>query len=212
MANAKTLLRKITIQQALENKDDLSLFVMPQLKEPGNINLTVNNNGVRTGVVIPTSFIPVDMAFFTEREALLRDVTFRRLVAAGIIAIVDTKQAQELIQNHPNAQREQKRILQANVDYDVKGAASDTVEYIDRRDTNKGPALLKDNEQDEGANISPFAVGVVDRVASGSEDIGDIIADIESYFNNLQIPDLEFIVSNVEDATLKQAVMDMIEQ
>lgn len=211
MAKPKVILRKVTIQAALDNKNDMHLFVMPQVKTPGNINLTVVNAGQRVAVVVPTTFIPVDMALFTERESLLRDQVFRRLVARGDIAIINSDDANKLIEEHPNAQRELQRILSANSDFDVaKTGDADTVEYIDRRsEQQKTPALVEE-EEEKGLDINPFVVGVVNRAAA-SEDVADIIADIESRFNTLNVQDLEFIVNNVEDATLKQAVMDMIE-
>jgi len=112
-------MRKLTVAQALQDKDDIHLFVMNIQKPDGNINLTVKgDDGTNQSVVIPKTFIPLDMGLFINRDNMLNNQIFRRLVARGdAVVIVNTEDAINAIENYPSARKELKRILSENNTY-----------------------------------------------------------------------------------------------
>lgn len=203
--NNKNLMRKLTVPEAIGRKDDISLYVMNVVKPGGNINLTVKGeDGTPQSVVIPKTFIPVDMSLFINRSNLLNNQVFRVLVVRGDIAIVHPEDAEIAIAGHPNAQKEQKRILSSNTDYDIAGGGQ-TSTHIEMRDTG---GSLTQRVESNASNISPFAAGIVSRASS--EDVADLMMDIEANRDSLTTDDLEFIATSVEDATLKQFIIDQL--
>jgi hypothetical protein len=201
----KALMRKLTVPEALK-RDDLCLYVMNIVKPGGNINLTAKGeDGQMQSVVIPKTFIPVDMTLFINRANLLNNQIFRQLVVRGDVVIVHPDDAEKAIEAHPNAKKEQKRILSSNTDYDVAGGAAGNSGYIEMKDTG---GSLQQRVESDASNISPFAAGIVSRAAS--EDVADLMMDIEANRDTLSTDDLEFIATNVEDATLKQFIVDQL--
>lgn len=201
----KALMRKLTVPEALK-RDDLCLYVMNIVKPGGNINLTAKGeDGQMQSVVIPKTFIPVDMTLFINRANLLNNQIFRQLVVRGDVVIVHPDDAEKAIEAHPNAKKEQKRILSSNTDYDVAGGAGGNSGYIEMKDTG---GSLQQRVESDASNISPFAAGIVSRAAS--EDVADLMMDIEANRDTLSTDDLEFIATNVEDATLKQFIVDQL--
>jgi len=204
---SKVRLRLITLQAAQADTAELSLFVMNRTKPAGNINMTVTgDDGISQTVVIPTTFIPVDMSNFVSKAALLRSTVFRRLVASGSVVLVDPNNARDAIENDPRAAREAKRLVSINaavnstddpgfIEMDSSGAVSEE----------KRAQATAGDEEDAGQQINPFAIGIVSRANSG-DDIADLICDLESHAHTLEIVDFDYIMTNVSDQTLKSWV------
>lgn len=203
-----SMMRRMTVMEALADKSP-HLFIMNRVEEDpklvaGNINLNVkSDDGGMTVIVIPATFIPVDMSLFISKANLLNNQAFRRLDASDKISIIHPDDAQNAIASNPRAQKEVKRIL--NINSAHGGRTTDGPEMIEMKaregaagDTNLAPLQ----------NVNPFAIGIVQR--SSTEDVADLMADIESRAHSLEISDLEYIASHVEDASLKQFVVDLV--
>ena len=203
------LMRRMTVMEAMADPSP-HLFIMNRVQEDpklvaGNINLNVkSDDGGMTVIVIPSTFIPVDMSLFISKENLLKNQAFRRLDAADKISIIHPEDAQNAIASNPRAQKEVKRILNIN---SAHGG----------RTNNDGPEMIEMKAR-EGAsgdtdltplqNVNPFAIGIVKRAQT--EDVADLMADIESRAHTLEISDLEYIASHVEDASLKTFIVDLV--
>jgi len=198
-------MRKLTVAQALADKDDIHLFVMNIQKPDGNINLTVKgDDGTNQSVVIPKTFIPLDMGLFINRENMLNNQIFRRLVARGdAVVIVNTDDAHSAIENNPSAKKELKRILSENNTYQV-------AEEDDGFITMKATTSVSPDKQEHIPNTSPFAMGIVQQAGEPNADMADLMLDIEGRLPDLSLNDLEFICASVEDASLKQWIVDQI--
>ena len=109
---SKALMRPLTVTQALvDHKDDLALYVMNRTKPAGNINLTVlGEDGTQQSIVIPKTFVPIDMTLFAPRSNLLKNKHFRQLCQLGEIAIAHPDDAEAAIQNSPKAKQEIQRL------------------------------------------------------------------------------------------------------
>lgn len=198
------MMRRQTVAEALADKSP-HLFVMNRVKPEGNINMNaLGDDGVMTAIVIPTTFIPLDMTLFISRENLLKNMVFRRLEASGKIAIINPEDAIAAIEGEPRAKKELDRILNVNNEHGGR-LSSEREELIEMRATSQGSG---DTNLAPLQNINPFAIGIVQRATS--EDVADLIADIESRAHTLEVSDLEYIAQNVEDKTLKQFVVDYV--
>lgn len=203
------LMRRMTVMEAMADPSP-HLFVMNRVEEDpklvaGNINLNVkSDDGGMTVIVIPATFIPVDMSLFISKENLLKNQAFRRLDAADKISIIHPEDAQNAIASNPRAQKEVKRIL--NINHAHGGRTTEGgPEMIEMRATSAGAG---DTDLTPLQNVNPFAIGIVQRAQT--EDVADLMADIESRAHSLEISDLEYIASHVEDASLKTFIVDLV--
>lgn len=201
---SKVQMRKLLLREAeatLEN--DSSLYVMNRTNDPvGAINLTaVGAGGTRIPVVIPNTFIPVDMSNFVPKENLLRDATFRRLVQSGVVILINSEDAERAISANPRAEKEQQRIYSVNSELQEDETPGTVT--IGGDDVKTEKKVVTENE------VSPFALGVVQRLNEGSENSADIISDIEARAYSLKPADFEYISNNVSDSDVKQFVQEL---
>ena len=196
-------MRKILLKDA-EASSDKSLYVMNRTDVPGAINLTATAaNGHRVPVVIPNTFIPVDMSNWVPKENLIQDPTFRRLVQSGAVFLINTEDAERAIASNPRAEKEQQRIYAINAQLAGDGDKAGTVEITGSREK-QAKKVVTEND-----NVGPFALGIVQRSKEGNEDVSDIISDIEARAYSLKPNDLDYIANNVSSSEIKQFVQEL---
>lgn len=196
----KAKLKLLTVPQAEQSKDS-RLFVVNRTNNPlGNINITVvGDDGQKTTVVVPATFIPFDMSNYISKQALLRAPEFRKLVANKLIVLADPEESVAFIESSARAQREQKRLLSSNVNSD------EGEEFV----------TIDDNVREVKANVpeleaQPFILAIIDR--ENSEDAGDLITELDARSANLKMADVEYLMANTKQATIKQWAADMIRE
>jgi len=209
MTQAKALMRPLTVTQAIQRGDDLALYVMNRTKPAGNINLTVQGeDGTMQSIVIPKTFVPIDMTMFAPRKSLLTNRHFRQLCQLGEIAIAHPDDAETAIQASPKAKQEIQRVLQMNAsdkDHSVP-------EMLEMRTDIAPPALPQAPvASPETFQPSPFAAGIVNRSFQEGEDMADLMDDIRMRRDELSFDDMNYIANNVEDVTLKQFIADNLD-
>jgi hypothetical protein len=206
---SKALMRPLTVTQALvDHKDDLALYVMNRTKPAGNINLTVlGEDGTQQSIVIPKTFVPIDMTLFAPRSNLLKNKHFRQLCQLGEIAIAHPDDAEAAIQNSPKAKQEIQRVLTMNAGSD----SSAMPEMLEMR-TDVAPPVQQQApiHNEESYSPTPFVAGIVNRALLEGEDMADLMDDISMRGDELTFDDLTYIANNVEDQTLKMFIADMI--
>jgi hypothetical protein len=205
---ATALMRPLTVTEALK-RDDLELYVMNRTKPAGNINLTIKGeDDTMQSIVIPKTFVPIDMTMFAPRKNLLLNKHFRQLQQLGQIAIAHPEDAAAAIQASPKAQAEIQRVMQMN----ASGNETFVPEMLEMR-TDIAPALPPAQapmENEETYQPSPFAAGIVNRAGLEGEDMADLMGDIEMRRDELSIDDMNYIANNVEDVTLKTFIADLL--
>lgn len=196
----KAKLKLLTVPQA-EQMADSRLYVVNRTNNPlGNINITVvGDDGQKTTVVVPATFIPFDMSNYISKQALLRAPEFRKLVANKLIVLADPEESVQFIESSARAQREQKRLLSSNVNSD------EGEEFV----------TIDDNVREVKANVpeleaQPFILAIIDR--ENSEDAGDLITELDARSANLKLADVEYLMANTKQATIKQWAADMIRE
>lgn len=206
---SKALMRPLTVTQALvDHKDDLALYVMNRTKPAGNINLTVlGEDGTQQSIVIPKTFVPIDMTLFAPRANLLKNKHFRQLCQLGEIAIAHPDDAENAIQASPKAKQEIQRVLTMNAGSD----SSAMPEMLEMR-TDVAPTVQQQApiHNEETYNPTPFVAGIVNRALLEGEDMADLMDDISMRQDELSFEDMTYIANNVEDQTLKQFIADML--
>ena len=208
-AKATALMRPLTVTQALQRENDVELYVMNRTKPAGNINLTIlGEDGTPQSIVIPKTFVPIDMSLFAPRANLLKNKHFRQLCQLGQIAIAHPEDAAAAIEASPKAKQEIQRVLNMNAHgSDVEQAPA----MLEMR-TDIAPTVQPSQapmETPEAFQPSPFAAGIVNR-AGLDEDVADLMEDIEMNRDQLTLEDLTYIANNVEDQQLKLFLADMI--
>jgi len=73
-----------------------------------------------------------------------------------------------------------------------------------------GSAPVSPDKQETMPNLSPFAMGIVQQAGEPNADVADLMLDIEGRLPDLTMNDLEYICASVEDASLKQWIVDQI--
>lgn len=94
----------------LEHSKDSSVWVRNVAVPPGNINMSMNDGqGTSIVVIVPITFICVDLTTQATKSAILMAPTFRRMLASGRLKLMRSEEAEEMMQN-PEAQREASRL------------------------------------------------------------------------------------------------------
>uniref|UniRef100_A0AB39CE64 Uncharacterized protein n=1 Tax=Pseudomonas phage HRDY3 TaxID=3236930 RepID=A0AB39CE64_9VIRU len=201
------LMRPLTVTEALK-RDDVPLYVMNRTKPAGNINLTVKGDDeTLQSIVIPKTFVPIDMTLFAPRKNLLLNKHFRQLCQLGEIAIAHPDDAEAAIQASPKAKQEIQRVLQMN----ASDKESNVPEMLEMR-TDIAPPVSPQApvQNEESYNPTPFVAGIVNRALNEGEDMADLMDDISMRRDELNFDDLNYIANNVEDVTLKQFIADLL--
>ena len=188
-------LKLLTISQS-EKSDDSQLFVLNRIKPRGNINITVTLDGERRTVTIPIASCPIDITTMTTKKSMLSSPEFRRLHARGFIQIASTESAEELFMTDKKAQAELNRVYDALGTGDLGGVTpmipEDSGVHVDN-------STINDAEN----AVSPLVLSVVTR-ASGDENVEGLIQDLEAQMDVIANDELQYIVSNSTNSTLKE--------
>lgn len=87
----------------------MSVYVQNRHSMSLSFNIEQANGNQKT-VLIPKTYIPIDLSFYAKPEVIRESPDYRRLVARGWIKEIESKEAKELLSN-PEAQLELNRLL-----------------------------------------------------------------------------------------------------
>lgn len=190
---AKVKFDTITIVTSERNKEDSRLFVLNRSNPAGNINFNVTDgSGGRIVITLPLTACPVDLSNFAEKEAILKNPDFRRLVARNFIVLVDNDQAYKFITEDDRGIKETRRIygvIEEGIDSEIEmqlGESSDVESEAERLGI-------------ESSN--PFIQNIVLR--SVEEDADDLVSEVESKIHTLRKADILYIASHAKNVDLK---------
>ena len=168
----------ITLKQLEQEKDSTALWVVNRTNPRGDLNITMPDGlGGNTIIVIPVTWIPMDLTTQATRDSLVKSPIVRRLVTKGAIGIIDEDQA-ELIMEAEDAKEEADRVYSVE-----RSIASDPLL--------KSPEIEKIEDEQSG-KISGFAMNIVgieleeDKVLSMIRNQGDVLTK----------EDFEYIATN----------------
>ena len=201
---SKVSFKAITIRAA-EEENDSRLFVLNRCNPLGNINMNVtSSNGEKHVITLPISPCPIDMTNWCEKNDILRTPIFRRLVAAGHIAIIETAQAADFVENDPRGQRETRRIFKANTEGDQFLNGNDGT--IESTFSTAAPKTLAEEVGAQAPDI--FIESIV--VRSKSEDADDLISELDSRLNTLTLNDIEYLSNHAHAPAIKAWAVEVL--
>lgn len=191
-------LRRLTIRD-VEKSEESSLYVINQAKpQRGNINITITGHGGEKHTIqAPATYIPIDLSNQLEKELILRNPNFRRIVAAGQIAIVHHEDAEAFLQR-PEVQREFQKIYGDHASL----IQSSSVKV----DSSQSSVVVGEETMEDRAladNIAPFIVNMVSRAESG-ENPNDLIAELDSQLTSLDADSVRFLADNTTVPQIKE--------
>lgn len=200
---AKVKFNLISIRDA-EVSDDSRLFVLNRSNPAANVNFNITDSaGARQVITVPVTSAPVDLANFAEKVSVLRDPTFRRLVAKGLFKLVEPNQAQEFIDTDPRGIAETKRI------YEVIEEGNDPILGVDVAGDESHARSLSEKLGVQSEN--PFVENIVGR-SKGEEDPADLISEIDGKLHTLSLADLEYISKHAGHADIKSYAAEQLEE
>lgn len=167
-----------TLKQLEQEKDSIALWVVNRTNPRGDLNITMPDGlGGNIIIVIPVTWIPMDLTTQATRDSLVKSPIFRRLVTKGAIGLIDEAQA-ELIMEADDAKEEADRVYSVE-----RSIASDPLL--------KSPEIEKIEDEQSG-KISGFAMNIIgidleeDKVLSMIRNQGDVLTK----------EDFEYIATN----------------
>jgi hypothetical protein len=178
----------VTLKAIEADKESSSLWVVNKTKPRGVLNVSMPDGlGGTVVMVIPITWIPIDLTTQATKENLLKSPVFRRLVTNGSIGLIDEAQAEGIMVGG-DAQKEAHRVYSAV----SAGEELDT-------GSNLNPEIEKLNVEDSG-NVSGFAMNIVGMDLE--EDA--ILTMIRGQDGALSKDDYTYIVSNSPMVRVKE--------
>lgn len=127
---SKTQLKTLTLSSWSEQygKDRANgLYAVNNAKQSMDIVFNVkDHSGAASAVMIPATYVPVDLTSFATIDSLMNSPDFRRLINNQIIVIVDNKQIEDLRANDPQIARAMAEVTSSGTETAVN--ATGTIE------------------------------------------------------------------------------------
>ncbi len=178
----------ITLKALEADKDSSSVWVINRTNPRGVLNISMPDNlGGSVIMVIPVTWIPVDLTTQATKESLMKSPVFRRLVSGGNIGLIDEEQAQRIMESE-DAKKEAVRVY---------SAVQATEELMNSATSSPEVAKLT---QEESGNISGFAMNIV----GVDLDEDQIMTMIRGQEGILTSADYKYIATNSPLAKVKE--------
>lgn len=175
----------ITISD-LERDKNLSVWVINNANPPGAINISINDGtGQLIPLLIPMTWIPVDLTTQATKSSIITNPQFRRLVASNMLLLLSEEVAQSKLKTK-EAQDENARIYKTSVGQNIESVNI--------------PDSVKDQMNAEKAKVSGFVMNIVER-----KDIDEsaCLSALKSQAHTLSKDDLEYLINNSSYAEVK---------
>lgn len=177
----------------LERTDSLSVWVVNNANPAGSINLSINDGtGNMIPIVIPITWVPVDLTTQATKSAIITNPQFRRLVASNMLLLLSEEEALKKL-NTKDAQEENARIYKTS-------AMQSTVNM---------PTNVQDQLRAEKAQVSGFVMNIVERK---DIDENSCMSALKSQAHTLKKDDLEYLINNSTYSEVKNWASSRLEE
>lgn len=166
----------------------------------GDVNISVvTSRGQTLNIVVPSTWIPIDMSEYLPKDELLKDPMFLRMIRSKRITLISENDAIEIL-NQPDAVIEKNRItMQTN-------GITRNPEIEDDEDDEKQKSTNKTEE--DGVQI--VTVEVVQRLKEYDIDESTAYSTLKNSESRLLEKDLEYIINHTESEKLKNFASDRL--
>ena len=179
----------------LERNEGLSVWVVNNANPSGSINLSINDGtGNQIPIVIPITWVPVDLTTQATKSAIVTSPQFRRLVASRMLLLVSEETAIKSLSTK-EAQEENARIY--------KTSAMENVGSVNI------PQNVQDQIKAEKAQVSGFVMNIVERK---DIDENSCMSALKSQAHTLSKDDLEYLINNSTYSDVKSWASSQLEK
>lgn len=205
--------RKITLNRYNElTKDNpvAPLYVVNVGKPRGMVAFNLTDDvGSPVAVVVPATFIPIDLTEQVTRESLLRSTQFRRLLSRDFLAIVREDSAEEYLQSSL-AKTEIKRLRKLNIASIGESSADEQEEEEIELDGRQSAKQIFESD----ANSKEDAFVIMFLADCDNPEVSD--EDLESQFlsTGLDLPQehLQRLAESVTRSNVRDLILQAMER
>ncbi|QZE57104.1 hypothetical protein MPK67_gp231 [Erwinia phage pEa_SNUABM_32] len=210
--NSNTTVKPITLATYNERYGDdvvAPMYVANRTEPRGNVAFSAKDDlGQPVAVVVPATFIPVDLTQQATKASLLQSTHLRRALRMNQLVIIDTKSAEEYLRTSSLAQAEMRNLNKMNA-----SIAADLLENEgELAEIDLGGGGRKKEIHFEGAeqhSENQFVNAFILRAASDSEESDDnLVREFLSRGINLPVAELKILREHIT----RPAIVDLIVQ
>ncbi len=184
-----------------------SLYVLNRSNPNGNIAFNcINELNVTIPVLIPATFIPIDLTTMAPLENLLRSSTLRQILSKKQLVILRPEDAEKYLST-PRAKAEYQRINKI-VDSVIEEDAGE-----EEIDLDSGETTSKSRKKAKKQKKSPnnhFIEAMIDR-ASDDEDDESLQREFMTRAHSLTFDDLERLRGSIKSGPLTELILEAIQ-
>ncbi|QZE57436.1 hypothetical protein MPK71_gp227 [Erwinia phage pEa_SNUABM_1] len=210
---SNTTVKPITLATYNERYGDdivAPMYVANRTEPRGNVAFSAKDDlGQPVAVVVPATFIPVDLTQQATKASLLQSTHLRRALRMNQLVIIDTKSAEEYLRTSALAQAEMRNLNKMNA-----SISADLNEYEDGElaEIDLGGGTRKKEIHFEGAeqlSENQFVNAFILRAASDSEESDDnLVREFLSRGLSLPVSELKILREHIT----RPAIVDLIVQ
>lgn len=207
---SKSTVSKITLNAYNDRYGDnpvAPLYVLNSTKPKGNVAFNcVNDVGQPVGVMVPSTFIPVDLTEQITRDSLLKSTNFRRALSKGQLVILTNESAEDYLRTNSVAKREFARINKI-VGSDLEPQSDDEEVEISIDGTEIRKVRFEGAEDGESVFVSAF----IDRCADEEYSDDQLEAEFLSRGIDLPKPDLQTLAEQITRPAIRELIIQAME-
>ncbi len=192
-----------------------SLFVLNRTEPRGNVMFSAQNDmGQPATVVVPATFIPIDLTTQATKESLLKSTYFRRCLTMQQLVIIDNESAERYLSTNKLAQSEMRKLNKMD---DSIAADLKSIERIeDLGEIDLGGGRKKQQQPHfEGADQLSSNQFVNAFIVRAAEDSGETDENLEREFLNkgINLPanELETQRQHISRPAIVELIMQALE-
>lgn len=188
-------LSSLTIQD-VEKNNDLSIFVINAVKPKGDISFAIKGDDNEiVSVVIPKTWIPIDLTAYANKQSILRSTHFRRLVSKGVIKIISNEEASTIL-SEPDANEEVSRLTKSVYSENLK---------IKKIENSKESVVRKGDIE-----ILPYNASMVSIMSREDLNDSEKMQMLRSIEDELEKKDFEWLLSNASIKKIRKWARNML--
>lgn len=175
------------------------LYVLNRTNPKGHVAFNCLNDMNQTvPVIVPATFIPVDLTTIVPRDNLMNSAYFRKLLNNMKLVVMDNKEAEDFLRNNARARAEHANLN--NISEDAQGLID-----IDADDNSKSLRM-----EDQSLSQNNFVNALIER-ASGDESDENLEREFLVQMDTLTKADLVVLRKNVNRPSLAKLIIEALE-
>lgn len=170
----------------IEASKSSSVWVLNKSNPKGNVTISVPNGmGNTATVIMPVTWVPMDLTTQSTKQSLTASPVFRRMLALGMLCVITEEEAQTLLST-PDAQEEMQRIYA--MPREMSG------------DPSTVPNAVTTLKSEASGAVSGFALSISH---GDSLDEAQVMNAIRNNTDSMTQADMQYIVANSKHSKVK---------